>query len=159
MDALLELLKTNARLSNEELGVMTGMTGKEVADKIAAYEKAGIIKGYTAVINDELADKNAVTAFIEVNVTPKADFGFDDIARTIMRFDEVDSVTLMSGSFDLAVTLSGSDYKEIALFVARRLSTLEGVVATKTHFVLKRFKESGLFMEDESADERGMVSP
>ena len=92
-------------------------------------------------------------------MTPKADFGFDEIARTIMMFDEVDSVTLMSGSFDLAVTLSGTDYKEIALFVARRLSSLDGVISTSTHFVLKRFKDNGFFIESENIDERGFVSP
>ncbi|MBQ5417849.1 MAG: Lrp/AsnC family transcriptional regulator, partial [Oscillospiraceae bacterium] len=100
-----------------------------------------------------------VTAFIEVKVTPKADFGFDDLAKTIMMYDEVDSVTLMSGSFDLAVTLSGTNYKEIALFVAQRLSTIEGVLSTSTHFVLKRYKEDGFFIENESVDERSPVSP
>ena len=123
------------------------------------YEKRGVIKGYSVILNEELADKNAVTAFIEVKVTPKADFGFDELARTIMMYDEVDSVTLMSGSFDLAVTLSGTNYKEIALFVAKRLSSIDGVISTSTHFVLKQYKEQGFFIENEAADERGFVSP
>ena len=138
---------------------MLGVTPEEVAARIADYEKRGVIKGYSVILNEELADKNAVTAFIEVKVTPKADFGFDELARTIMMHDEVDSVTLMSGSFDLAVTLSGTNYKEIALFVAKRLSSIDGVISTSTHFVLKQYKEQGFFIENEAADERGFVSP
>lgn len=159
MDSLIKLLKGNARLSNEQLAVMLGITPEEVAARIADYEKRGVIKGYSVILNEELADKNAVTAFIEVKVTPKADFGFDELARTIMMYDEVDSVTLMSGSFDLAVTLSGTNYKEIALFVAKRLSSIDGVISTSTHFVLKQYKEQGFFIENEAADERGFVSP
>lgn len=159
MDSLIKLLKGNARLSNEQLAVMLGVTHEEVAARIADYEKRGVIKGYSVILNEELADKNAVTAFIEVKVTPKADFGFDELARTIMMYDEVDSVTLMSGSFDLAVTLSGTNYKEIALFVAKRLSSIDGVISTSTHFVLKQYKEQGFFIENEAADERGFVSP
>lgn len=159
MDSLIKLLKGNARLSNEQLAVMLGVTPEEVAARIADYEKKGVIKGYSVILNEELADKNAVTAFIEVKVTPKADFGFDELARTIMMYDEVDSVTLMSGSFDLAVTLSGTNYKEIALFVAKRLSSIDGVISTSTHFVLKQYKEQGFFIENEAADERGFVSP
>ena len=159
MDSLIKLLKGNARLSNEQLAVMLGVTPEEVAARIADYEKRGVIKGYSVILNEELADKNAVTAFIEVKGTPKADFGFDELARTIMMYDEVDSVTLMSGSFDLAVTLSGTNYKEIALFVAKRLSSIDGVISTSTHFVLKQYKEQGFFIENEAADERGFVSP
>ena len=138
---------------------MLGVTPEEVAARIADYEKRGVIKGYSVILNEELADKNAVTAFIEVKVTPKADFGFDELARTIMMYDEVDSVTLMSGSFDLAVTLSGTNYKEIALFVAKRLSSIDGFISSSTHFVLKQYKEQGFFIENEAADERGFVSP
>ena len=159
MDSLIKLLKGNARLSNEQLAVMLGVTPEEVAARIADYEKRGVIKGYSVILNEELADKNAVTAFIEVKVTPKADFGFDELARTIMMYDEVDSVTLMSGSFDLAVTLSGTNYKEIALFVAKRLSSIDGVISASPHFVLKQYKEQGFFIENEAADERGFVSP
>lgn len=159
MDSLLKLLKGNARLSNDELAVMLGTTADDVAARIADYEKKGVIKGYSVILNEDLADKNAVTAFIEVKITPKAELGFDELARTIMMYDEVDSVTLMSGSFDLAVTLSGTNYKEIALFVAQRLSTIDGVISTSTHFVLKQYKEQGFFIEGETADERGFVSP
>ena len=159
MDTLLNLLKQNARLSCKELAAMTGSTEAEVDAKIKDYEKKGIIKGYSAIINDDLADKDVVTAFITVKVTPKADLGFDDIARRILMFEEVESLTLMSGEFDLAVTLSGTDYKEIALFVAQRLSTIEGVLSTSTHFFLKRYKEKGIAIDDEETDERSFVSP
>lgn len=156
---IIKLLKKNARMSVKDLAAAAGMTENEVNDAIKEYEDKGIIKGYTPVTNDDLLDKDFVTAFIEVKVTPKADFGFDDLARTIMMYDEVDSVTLMSGSFDLAVTLSGTNYKEIALFVAQRLSTIEGVVSTSTHFVLKRYKQNGFFMSSDAEDERGLISP
>ena len=158
MDSLIKLLKGNARLSNEQLAVMLGVTPEEVAARIADYEKRGVIKGYSVILNEELADKNAVTAFIEVKVTPKADFGFDELARTIMMYDEVDSVTLMSGSFDLAVTLSGTNYKEIALFVAKRLSSIDGVISTSTHFVLKRYKDDGVVFNREEKDDREVIS-
>lgn len=159
MDSLIRLLKQNARLSCRELAAMTGSSEAEVEERIKTLEHEGVIKGYSAIVNDEAADKNTVTAFIEVKVTPKADCGFDDIARTIMMYDEVESLTLMSGAFDLAVTISGTNYKEVALFVAQRLSTIDGVISTATHFVLKRYKEKGIFIENEVDDERGFVSP
>lgn len=159
MDTIVNLLQQNARLSCKELAAMTGLSEAEVEAKIKEYEHNGIIKGYSAILNEDLADKDRVTAFIEVKVTPKADCGFDDIAKTIMMYDEVESLTLMSGAFDLAVTISGTNYKEIALFVAQRLSTIDGVISTSTHFFLKRYKEKGIFIEDEETDERSFVSP
>ncbi len=158
-EPVINLLKRNARMSVKDLAAAAGMTEAAVEAKIAEYEKEGVIKGYTLVTNDDLLDKDFVTAFIEVKVTPKADFGFDDLARTIMMYDEVDSVTLMSGSFDLAVTLSGTNYKEIALFVAQRLSTIDGVISTSTHFVLKKYKQNNFFMLSDAEDERSMISP
>ena len=159
MNELLHLLKQNARLSNEELGAMLGITPAEVAAQIKKLEEDGIIKGYSVVLNDELANKDTVTAFIELKVTPKRDCGFVDLAMTVMMYDEVESVSLMSGAYDLAVTVTGSSLKVIALFVAQRLSTIDGVLSTATHFVLKRYKEKGIFIEQEPLDERGMVSP
>ena len=159
MNELLHLLKQNARLSNEELGAMLGVTPAEVAAQIKKLEEDGIIKGYSVVLNDELANKDTVTAFIELKVTPKRDCGFEDLAKTVMMYDEVESVSLMSGAYDLAVTVTGSSLKVIALFVAQRLSTIDGVLSTATHFVLKRYKEKGIFIEQEPIDERGMVSP
>ena len=159
MDTIVNLLQQNARLSCKELAAVTGLSEAEVEAKIKEYEHNGIIKGYSAILNEDLADKDRVTAFIEVKVTPKADCGFDDIAKTIMMYDEVESLTLMSGAFDLAVTISGTNYKEIALFVAQRLSTIDGVISTSTHFFLKRYKEKGIFIDDEETDERSFVSP
>ena len=159
MDMLLRLLKQNARLDNDTLAAMLGTTAADIAARIDQYEADGIIKGYSAIINEEAADKDAVTAYIELKVTPQPDFGFDDIARTIMQFQEVESVFLMSGAYDLAVTVSGTNLREIALFVAQRLSTLEGVLSTATHFVLKRYKEKGIFFTEDAIDERGFVSP
>lgn len=159
MDTLISLLKQNARLSNAQLATMLGKTEAEVAIKIEEYETAGIIKGYSVILDEEKADKDLVTAFIELKVTPQADYGFDEIAKTVMMYDAVESVSLMSGAYDLSVTISGTNLREIALFVAQRLSTIDGVLSTATHFVLKRYKEKGIFIGDETIDERGFVSP
>lgn len=159
MDTLISLLKQNARLSNSQLATMLGKTEAEIANKIEEYQHAGIIKGYSVILDEEKADKDLVTAFIELKVTPQADCGFDEIAKTVMMYDEVEAVSLMSGAYDLAVTVSGTNLKEIALFVAQRLSTIDGVLSTATHFVLKRYKEKGIFIGDETIDERGFVSP
>ncbi|HHX57199.1 MAG TPA: Lrp/AsnC family transcriptional regulator [Clostridiales bacterium] len=159
MEELLDLLKQNARLSNEQLAVMLDDTPQGIADKIENYEKKGIIKGYSVILNEELTSKETVTAFIELRVTPKRDYGFDDLAKTVMMYDEVESVSLISGDYDLAVTVSGENLKNIALFVAQRLSTIDGVLSTATHFVLRRYKEKGIFIEEEVVDERGFISP
>lgn len=159
MTDLLNLLKENARLTNAQLADMLGMTEAEVAKEIARLEKKGVIRGYTAIINEELTDGTEVEALIELRVTPKRDFGFDDIARTIMQYDEVESVSLMSGAYDLALTVRGESLKDVAMFVSQRLSAMEGVLSTATHFVLKRYKEKGIFIEDEEYDERSMVCP
>ena len=115
--------------------------------------------GYSVILNEELADKDGVTALIELKVTPQRDCGFNDIARKIMMYEEVDSIALMSGAYDLSVTVCGTNLKEIALFVAHKLSTIDGVLSTATHFVLKRYKEKGIFIEQSMEDERGMISP
>ena len=159
MDSLLELLKQNARLSDRELAVMLEKTEDDVAQAIKDYEKKGIIKGYSAIINEELACKDIVTAFIELKVTPQAEFGYDDLAKTVMQYDEVEGVALMSGAYDLAVTVKGTSLREIALFVSQRLATIDGVLSTATHFVLQKYKDKGFNLFDEQYDERGFVSP
>ena len=159
MDNILKLLKQNARLSNKEIASMTGQTEEAVAAKIKEYESSGVIKGYSAILDDDLADKDNVTCFIAVKVTPTAEFGFDAIAKKILSYKEVDSLTLMSGAFDLAVTISGTNHKEIALFVAQRLSTIEGIVSTSTHFFLKKYKDKGFMFNADDKDERSFVSP
>ena len=153
MNDLVKLLKRNARFSNEQLAAMLGTTPEDVAKQIEKLENDGIIKGYSAIVDENRADKSTVIAIIELKVTPKRDCGFDELAKTVMMYDEVDSVSLMSGSYDLAVTVTGTDYKTIALFVAQRLSTIEGVLSTTT------YKEKGIFIQEEDADERGLIAP
>lgn len=159
MNDLIKLLNQNARFSNEELAAMLGTTPKDIADQIEQLEKNGVIKGYSVILDESLADKDMVMAIIELKVTPQRYCGFDEIAKTIMMYDEVDSISLMSGSYDLSVTVKGKNLQDIALFVAQRLSTIEGVLSTTTHFILKTYKEKGIFIEDEDKDERGFVAP
>lgn len=157
MDRLLSLLQANARLTNQQLAVMLGREEKDVEAAIAAYEKAGVIRGYQAVIDWDKTDSPTVFARIEIKVTPKKDFGFEEIARTIMDLEQVQSVSLMSGGYDLAVTVSGKTFRDIALFVAHRLSPIESVNSTATHFILKKYKERGIVLEEEVQDERRMT--
>lgn len=159
MDSLLKLLKTNARLSNEELGVLLGCSGKEIADQIERYENAGIIKGYAAIINETAADPDAVTALIELTVTPQSQSGFDEIAREIAEYEEVEAVRLMSGGYDIIVSVSGSNIREISQFVSERLAVIDAVTSTTTHFQLKSYKDNGILIQENERDERGMVSP
>ena len=146
---LLALLKQNARLSNAELSTMLGISEQEVA--------AGIKDA--AIVNEEKADDNAVTAIIELKVTPFKDRGFDDLAHTIMQYEEVDSVFLLSGANDLSITITGTSLRKVALFVSERLAVLDGVLSTTTHFVLRRYKEKNHVFSEEHSDERSLVSP
>ena len=158
MDQLLTLLNENARLSNAQLAAMLNRTEQEVADQIAEYEKAGIIRGYRPLINWEKLDKNKAIALIELRVTPKRDRGFDEIAGRIMQFEEVESVYLMSGGYDLSVRVHGKSMQDIAMFVMRRLSTMDSVLSTATHFILTRYKDNGVIMNpEEEQDERRSV--
>ena len=157
MDRLLSLLPNNARLTNKQLAVMLGREEEDVAKAIAAYEKSGVIRGYQAVIDWDKTDSPTVFARIEIKVTPKKDFGFEEIARTIMELEEVQSVSLMSGGYDLALTVSGKTFRDIAIFVAHRLSPIDSVNSTATHFILKKYKERGVVFEEEVKDERRMT--
>lgn len=159
MEKLLNLLQQNARFTNAQLATMLGTTEEEIEREIRRLENDGVIKGYSAILNENLADKNTIIAYIELKVTPERDSGFDDIAKTIMMYDEVEAVSLMSGSYDLSVTVKGKNFKDIALFVAQRLSTIAGVLSTSTHFVLRTYKEKGIFIEDEDVDERNYIAP
>ena len=159
MKELIDLLRQNARFSNEQLAEMLGTTVDNIEQQIQKLENDGIIKGYSAIIDENRADKDMVIANIELKVTPQRDCGFDELAKTVMMYDEVESISLMSGSYDLLVTVKGKNLKEIALFVAQRLSTIDGVLSTTTHFVLKTYKEKGIFIEDEDVDERNMIAP
>jgi len=157
VDKLLKLLDENARLTNAQLAVMLGITEQEVKSQISQLERNGVIRGYKSVIDWDRTDRDYVTALIELKVSPKRDLGFEEIAETIMRFDEVESVYLMSGGFDLAVIVNGQTFKDIAMFVAKRLSTLDSVLSTATHFVLRRYKDSGVIFLGEEKDERGVL--
>ncbi len=156
-ESLLELLEEDAKLTPAQLSAMLGVSEEEVRSAVARLEKEGVIKGYRTLVNWERVSAPAATALIELKVTPKKDTGFDEIAGRIMNFPEVRSVALMSGGFDLAVTVAGKTMSDIAMFVARRLAPIEGVLSTATHFVLTRYKEGGVIFhsEYEEIDERG----
>ena len=156
MNQLISLLEENSRLTNAQLAVMLGVSEEEVADQIRRYEEAGVLVAYTAVVDKERLDKDYVEAYIELKVTPKRDHGFDEIAARVAAYDEVKDVYLMSGGYDLAVRVTGTNFKDIALFVARRLSTLESVESTTTHFLLKRYKEHGILLDRVETDERSV---
>ncbi len=155
MDKLLKLLDTNARLTTAQMAAMLNTTVEDVEAKMAKLEQDGVVRAYKALIDWERTDRECVTAVIELRVTPKRDYGFEGIAETVMRFDEVESVYLMSGGYDLLVTVNGRTFKEVSMFVAKRLSTLDSVISTATHFVLRRYKESGVMFLGEQKDERG----
>lgn len=158
MDQLLTLLEQNARLSNAELAVMLGRTEEQIAQQIEDYQARGIIRGFQAVVDWEQVDRSQITAYIELNVTPKQGEGFEEIAKRIMQFEEVQTVYLMSGSYDLQVVVQGKSFKDVALFVAERLSPLESVTSTSTSFVLRKYKDRGVIVCDEERDERGLTS-
>ena len=157
MDKILKLLNTDARLTTEQMAIMANMTEKEVETAIANLEKEGVVRGYKPLIDWEKTGEEVVTAIIELSVAPSKDEGFDGIAKIIMAMDEVESLSLMSGGHDLMVTVNGRTFKDVALFVAKRLSSLDGVLGTATHFVLKKYKERGVLFTEEEQDERGTV--
>ena len=156
---LLHLLQEDCRLPLEKLAVMTDSTVETVATVIDDMERNGIILRYSPVINWDKTDRERVEAMIEVRVTPQRDMGFDAVAKRIYRFEEVKSVYLMSGAYDLLVLVEARTLKELALFVSEKLSTLEMVTGTATSFVLKRYKEEGVIFEGEKSDQRLVVSP
>lgn len=156
MDKLLSILIDNPRLTNAQLASMVDMTEAEVGAKIAEYEKKGIICGYKTVINwEKLETTEKVTALIELKVTPRKNTGFEAIAEEIMAFDQVESVTLMSGGFDFSVRVTGQTFQGVAMFVAKCLAPIDSVVSTATHFVLKKYKEDGIVISKSIEDERG----
>lgn len=157
MDKLLKLLDTNARLTKAQLAAMLNTTEDEVTRQMSELEQSGVVRAYKALIDWERTDRAYVTAVIELRVTPKRDLGFEGIAEQVMRFDEVESVYLMSGGYDLLVTVTGRTFKEVSMFVAKRLSTLDSVLSTATHFVLRRYKENGVMFLGEQKDERGAL--
>ena len=157
---ILEILENNSRISVEDLAAMLGKTPEDIMEAMAEREEENIICGYSTLINWDKTDREYVTAMIEVKVTPQRDRGFDKIAERIYGFDEVKSVYLMSGGFDLLVMMEGKNIREISFFISNKLSTLDSVLSTATHFVLKKYKDHGVVLEKkDSEDERMIVSP
>lgn len=158
MDKLLELLNENSQFTISELSAMLDRSEEDVKSQIEFYEKEGIIKGYKALINWDKLAGSCVSAIIELKVVPQKETGFDEIAKRVMRFEEVESVYLMAGGYDLSVMVKGKNIQEISMFVSKRLSTLNNVVSTATHFVLSRYKDGGVILfNDEQEDKRSMV--
>ena len=158
-EEILRLLEKNSRIDIKEIAILVGKTETEEANEIAQMEKEGIIRGYYTLINWDNTNDERVSALIEVKVTPLRGIGFDKIAERISKFDEVKSVYLMSGGFDFTVILEEKTMKEIAQFVTSKLSTLDEVLNTATHFVLKKYKDYGVTMMEEHKDERMLVPP
>ncbi len=159
MDPLLKLLEEHALRTPADLAKMLNLSPQEVTRRVKQYEDDKVILGYKAVINDDKIDTNLVKAVIEVKVQPERDGGFDRIAKRIARFEEVTSLFLMSGGYDLLIFVEGRNLREVAQFVAEKLATLEGVTSTATHFMLKTYKEQGVLMESNEEFERLKISP
>lgn len=156
---ILEILEANSKTTCKEIAAMLGMTEEEVEKEIARLEEENIILQYGALINWDKAGDNPVNALIDVKVTPQRDVGFDEVASRIYRYPEVKSVFLMSGSYDLSVMVQGKTLKEVALFVAKKLATIEYVQSTTTHFILKTYKQAGVIFAENEEDHRQVVSP
>lgn len=155
---LLKLLSNNARYSVNELATMLGTDEKTVQEEINEMKNNGLICGYKAVIDWEKLDTGAVSAIIELKVSPQADHGFEEVAKRVMMYDEVESVYLMSGGYDLCVTVRGKSFQQVAMFVAKELSTIDAVNSTATHFILRRYKELDVVLCDGDYDDRGSIS-
>ena len=157
MEKLLELLERDCTQTPEPLSAQSGLTLEEVRREQKRLEDEGVILGYKAIVDWDRASREAVTALIEVKVTPQSIDGFDRIAERIYQYDEVESMYLMSGSFDLTVIISGRTLREVAQFVGERLAPLEGVTGTATHFILKKYKEKHLVFRPEKPQEREFI--
>ena len=154
---LLQLLESDCTLTHDHLAAMTGLSAQEVKAEIKKLEEERLILGYRAVVDWDRTDREAVTALIEVKVTPQRGEGFDRVAERIYQYDEVESVYLMSGAFDLTVIISGRSLKEVAHFVGEKLATIEGVTGTATHFILKKYKEKHLIFPVQEVQEERFV--
>lgn len=156
---LLNILRDNARTSLADIAKMMNSDEKTVAEKISELEKNKTIKGYTTIVDEAVVDEGKVRAIIEVKVTPEREGGFDKVAKRISRFGEVSAVYLVSGGYDLQLEVIGETLHDVALFVASKLSPIEGVTSTATHFLLKKYKESGQLLHDGEEYERLQVAP
>ena len=156
-EKILRNIAKNGKLSTEDLAAMLAASPEEIEKEMNAMEEQGIICGYPTLINWDKTGCEHVTALIEVTVAPERGRGFDKVAERIYQYDEVESMYLMSGSFDLTVIISGRTLKEVAQFVGQRLAPLEGVTATATHFILKKYKEKHLIFEKRQEQEREWI--
>lgn len=156
---ILSILEKDGKLSYDEIAVMTGSDAETVKKIITELEEKKVIFGYKALVNWDKVENDKVTAYIELNVTPEQGLGFEKVAENIIReYPQVKSVTLMSGGFDLLVEIDGDNMKEIALFVAEKISPLNCIVSTRTHFVLRKYKQDGVVLNEKTKDERRVIS-
>lgn len=159
MDPLLQLLHNDASLTPAQLAALLGVGEPEVRARLQSLRDSGVLLGVRAVLNEEKLGREMVRAVIEVRITPERGGGFDKLAERIARYDEVRSCHLMSGGYDLLVEVEGANLREVAAFVSEKLSTLQGVLSTATHFVLRAYKEQGVLMRPAAEDERLAVTP
>ncbi len=155
---ILKLLEQDASLDHHQIAVMLDMSVDEVEREIKQMTDEGVLLKSKALINWEKTDREFVTAQIELRVTPQRGEGFDKVAERIYQYPEVKSVSLVSGGFDIAVTIEGKTMKEVALFVAEKLAPMDHVISTKTHFILKKYKQDGVIFNDEGKDERRVIT-
>ena len=158
-EQILKTIEKNSRISMKELAILLGKKEIDVANEVALMEAEGVICGYHTLINWEQTSLEKVNALIEVRVTPQRGQGFDNIAERIYKYPEVDAVYLISGGYDLLVSLEGKSLKEISSFVSDKLSTLDSVLSTATHFVLKKYKDHGTVLSKKEEDEREKITP
>lgn len=159
MDPLLRILKDNANVTPEQLAAQLNLTKDEVLAKIKAYEAENVILGYRTILNEEKLGVDNVRAVIEVKITPEREGGFDRVAERIARYREVRSCYLMSGAYDLLVEVEGQSLREVAMFVSEKLATIQGVLSTATHFMLKPYKEQGVLITPDRHEEHLPVTP
>ncbi|MBO5270453.1 MAG: Lrp/AsnC family transcriptional regulator [Clostridia bacterium] len=158
MDILLKLLEDDASLTPAQLATMLDKEEGEIRDLIRTYEKDGVIVGYKTLIDWDKTDREYVSAMIEVKIVPQKGRGFDKIAQKIYNYPEVKNVYLMSGGYDLCVLIEGKTMREVAYFVAQKLATIEDITSTATHFVLKKYKDTGVVYGNTERDERGNLN-
>ncbi len=159
VESLLDILRRNALESQENMARMLGVAPAEVQATIERLEREGVIRGWQAIINEDLVPHEYVTAVIEVRVTPEREGGFNRVAEQVSKFEEVEAVYLMSGGYDLLLFVSGANLLSVARFVSEKLSTIRGVLSTATHFKLKTYKQNNVLMVEPQAEDRLMVSP
>lgn len=158
-EKILSFIENNSRIDLKELAILLGMEEVDVANELVAMENEGIICGYHTLIDWDKVTQEKIHALIEVKVTPQRGKGFDDIAERIYKYPEVQSTYLISGGFDLLIIMEGKTLREISTFVSEKLSTLDSVISTTTHFVLKKYKDSGIILKKKYEDERIMMTP